>query len=310
MGATMLRNSSRRSHKSLLLQYLLFKCLKLPISLGYQSDEDMQDNFKNSYNQNYFRTTSDGDSYRSRTRSNFYNGARDFTVCDESVVRVRELYLICDSPYTFYYGNGANRNSPVCNYGDKLSMELSFQVTDDIKDSDNIYVTMAVYDDQGNILISVDPVHLCDDLVGYECVNQGYYGFIYRLRLPYPSNDNNVQSTSASSYSSSSSNNGGRFLPYVHMAFSTRADSGYNLGALNIQCAQWNPNEPSYVSWSLNKSSRSPLESFTADYTILLASCLTLMMISLFVWFQASRHQDRQNRAEPSSKSATFCLMD
>lgn len=292
--------------------------------------------YKNTYNQNYFQA-SDSSSYKSSGSSsgrssssgnNFYNGPQEFTVCGDSVVRVRALYAVCDSPYTFYYGNGANRNSPVCSYGDKLSMEVRFQVTDDINDSDTIYVTLAVYDDLGNMLISVDPVYLCDDLVGYDCTTQGYYGFIYRLRLPYPySNDySNSQSSSSSSSSSSgsSSSSVSQFLPNIQMAFSTQPDSGYNLGAMNVDCEPWDPNDPSYVSWSHSRSKRSPLNVFSIEYGILFASCAALLSVVAFVWRQAAfvEQQQVQNALEALDSVAEFeefeakqsstraCLMD
>jgi hypothetical protein len=246
--------------------------------------------YKSTYNQNYFQASDSGNYKRSSSNSNnFYNGLQEFTVCDDSVVRVRALYAVCDSPYTFYYGNGANRNSPVCDYGDKLSMEVRFEVTDDIRDSDTVYVTLAVSDDAGNVLITVDPVYLCEDLVGYECTNQGYYGFIYRLRLPYPYNDNSGQSSTPSASSSSGSTS---FRPNIQMAFSTQADSGYNLGAANVECEPWNPNDPSYVSWmSHNKAKRSPVGSFAQEYGILVGSCLMLVGVTAFVWHQSTKKQ-------------------
>lgn len=207
--------------------------------------------------------------------NHFYNGARDFDVCEDSVVRVTALFIVCDSPYAFYYGNGANRDSPVCNYGDKLSMEVRFEVVDDIEETDPIFITMAVYDDQDNMLISVDPFYLCDDLVGFDCSYKGYYGFTYRLRLPYPS-DSYGQATSTS------------FLPYVHMAFSTKADSGYNLGAVNEKCERWGDGESGYVTWS-KKKQRAPLQAFVQDYGLLILSLIMLGAVGMFVWNQAGK---------------------
>jgi hypothetical protein len=261
--------------------------------LAGNNQKNQQWTYKNTYNQNYFQTSDNGSYKRSSSsNNNFYNGAQEFTVCDDSVVRVRALYAVCDSPYTFYYGNGANRNSPVCDYGDKLSMEVRFEVTDDIRDSDTVFVTLAVSDDAGNVLITVDPVYLCDDLVGYECTNQGYYGFIYRLRLPYPYNDGGQSSTSSSSASGSSSSGSTSFRPNIQMAFSTQADSGYNLGAVNVECEPWDPNDPVYVSWmSHNKAKRSPVGSFSQEYGILVGSCLVLVAVTAFVWHQSTKRQ-------------------
>lgn len=258
-----------------------------------------------------------GNNNNNKYSSQFYNGARDFTVCDNSVVRVTALYAICDSPYTFYYGNGANRNSPICDYGDKLSFEVRFQVVDDIQD-DTIFVTMAVYDEQNNLLVSINPVYLCEDLVGQDCTSSGYYGFTYyRLRLPYPydSGRNNQNNNYDDDTYSSSSSSGGQFFPRVQMAFSTKADSGYNLGALNVECQYWEDgSDNNYVEWSRNKPKRSPLESFIIDYGILLASCTMVMAVAGFIWHQASKIKVKQTsivvEQEVDGNYKTLGLMD
>jgi len=106
----------------------------------------------NQYNNNYQYNSGDNyNNYNGQNNNNnqqqysvsqtFYAGLREFSVCDDSVVQVTALYAVCDSPYTFYYGNGASRNSPVCSYGDKLSFEVHFEVVDDIvQDGDSMYV--------------------------------------------------------------------------------------------------------------------------------------------------------------------------
>lgn len=298
---------------------------------GYQSYNNTQYRYNNNYqqqqnqkygnNQYYGNNNQYSNNYNKNNNNNrygsaIYSGTRDFSVCDDSVVRVTALYAVCDSPYTFYYGNGANRNSPVCNYGDKLSFEVDFQVVDDIQDASTIFVTMAVYDDQGNLLVSVDPVYLCDDLVGYDCTSAGYYGFTYyRLRLPYPYEYTNQQNSNgnydgadagddaydanddgaaaddgnAAVASSSSSSSSGQFLPQIQLAFSTMSDSGYNLGGLNMECRNWGNDNENYVEWSKYKPMRSPVESFFVDYGMLLGSCLMVLAVAAFVYHQASK---------------------
>jgi hypothetical protein len=206
-------------------------------------------------------------SYDDYYSNEYYSGARDFSVCDGSVVKVYELYVLCDSPYTFYYGNGAHRNSPVCNYGDKVTFQVRFRVTDDLQENAPIYTTIAIYDDQKALLLSTDPLKLCEDYVGSACTYAGYYKFSTRMRLPYPSSD----SSSA------------QFLPQIHMAFSTQADYGYNLGAMNIQCQQWNDG----ASWLPNKRPRSALQAFVVDYGLLLISCTGISALCVFLWKQA-----------------------
>lgn len=216
--------------------------------------------------------------YNSNKNSN--KGARDFTVCDGAVVKVTRLYVTCDSPYTFYYGNGASRNLPVCNYGDKISIDTRFKVVDDIQQGDTIFVTMAVYDDQGNLLTANQPVYLCKDLVGYDCTVAGYYSFSTRMRLPYP------YDTSSASAS--------QFLPDVHMAFSTKADSGYNLGGLNVECQR---NDPNSVTWTRPK--RTPVEAFVLDFGLLVFSGIILTILAVFLWRRSSEYV--RNKVEGSS---------
>jgi len=162
---------------------------------------------------------------------------------------------------------------------------------------------MAIYDDQDNLLVLVDPVYLCDDLVGYECKYAGYYSFdYYRLRLPYPSESSSSLSGSSNSNnnyddnynyggssSSGSSSSTGQFLPRISMAFSTRADSGYNLGALNFDYCPGGADEENFDYWIKNKPSRSPLETFFIDYGLLLAACSVVIGVSVFLWKQASK---------------------
>lgn len=231
--------------------------------------------------------------YRSSSYYSFsqYSSAHTFSVCQDSVVRVTSLFVVCDSPYTFYYGNGANRNSPVCNYGDKLSMQVTFKVVDNIEDNENIFMTMAIYDDQNNLLISQDPIYLCEDLVGYQCTNAGFYGFSTRLRLPYP-------------YDYSDNNH---FYPQIQMAFSTKADSGYNLGAMNVQCAAWD--HGSSVEWTMDKVQRSPAVSFVINYGLLLATCVMMSAVALFVWRQAVNVAEIESVDDDTMKSKTESLI-
>lgn len=246
--------------------------------------------YYNNLNENgYNYRNNDKTQYTSPAYSGqFYNGARDFSVCDDSVVRVTALYVVCDSPYTFYYGNGARRNSRVCGYGDKLSMEVRFEVVDDIRD-DPIFVTIGVYDQQNSLLASISPLYLCDDLVGYDCTSQGYYGFQYRMRLSYPASSTSDESSS------------GTFLPNVNMAFSSKSDSGYNLGALNVHCQDW---RDSYVAWSRNEPPRSPMQRFFINYGLLLVSGVVLLALGSLIWHQATRsNQIVDVVEEPNGKS-------
>ena len=95
-----------------------------------------------------------------------YNNSRNYepqslklNVCADSVVTVTYMSVLCDSPYTFYYGNGANRNSVVCDYGDKATLRVRFTVLDDLQEDDTeIFVTMAAFGNTSDLLIRTNPV--------------------------------------------------------------------------------------------------------------------------------------------------------
>jgi hypothetical protein len=191
-------------------------------------------------------------------------------VCKESVVVVTYMTILCDSPYTFYYGNGANRNSPVCDYGDKASLSVTIKVLDDLQEEDtDIYFTMAAFDDDGNLLTSTTPENLCRDYIGQGCTKAGIYTFDKKLKFVTPPYGNQT-----------------KFYPVIHMAFSTKSDSGYNLGAVNMECQEWDQNQPAYVTWS-DKSSRAATRDFTNKYGMLFGTCVMLALISSFVWMRS-----------------------
>jgi len=62
------------------------------------------------------------DSYYAAGDDDYVPQSLPVFVCDDSVVVVTFLTVECNSPYTFYYGNGANRQSSVCDYGDKATV--------------------------------------------------------------------------------------------------------------------------------------------------------------------------------------------
>lgn len=186
-------------------------------------------------------------------------------VCKDSVVAVTYMTISCDSPYTFYYGNGANRNSPVCDYGDKASLSVTIKVLDDLQEEDtNVYFTLAAFDDFGNLLTSTIPENLCRDYIGRDCTKAGIYTFERKLKFGSPYGNRT------------------KFRPDVHMAFSTKCDSGYNLGAVNMDCQEWDQNEPAFVAWSQN-SPKSATQEFAAEYGMLLGTCMALASFFAFV---------------------------
>ena len=192
------------------------------------------------------------------------------TLCDDSVVAVDSLAVVCDSPYTFYYGNGANRNSIDCDYGDKATIRTSFTVLDHLQEQDTeIYVTMAVLDDAGNFLVGTYPEKLCSDYVGEDCTQAGSYTFYRKLKLGFPLANQT------------------KFTPVVQMAFSTRSDAGYNLGAVNTECPDTSAG--STVAWS-QENIRSPWLEFVMEYAILGVTFGMVMGVGAWVWKRAKEN--------------------
>lgn len=217
------------------------------------------------------------DSYDSRSRqrkySDAYNdfyGALPFMVCDDSVVELEQIFVLCDSPYTFYYGNGANRNSPTCNYGDKATVSGTVNVVDDLQYGDEIYITVAVSDDRGNVLVGAGPTNFCTEYVGYKCVRKGEYSFQHTMKL-----------------GSTDTLNTTHFYPFVQMAFSSKPDAGYNLGAVNVKCKKWDERNPSTLDWAADPSSTSWIDRVAKNYGMLLVTGILVFGFSLFVWSKA-----------------------
>jgi hypothetical protein len=249
-----------------------------------------------------------------------YGGSQQkmaMNVCKDSVVQVNKVEWSCDSPYTWYYGSGAHRNSATCDYGDKMTMTIKFQVVANIDEAsvNDIFATMAIYDDAENLLSYTSPDYLCKNLVSNtQCTYAGTYSFTTKLTLSRPnsedmevsdstSNSNyygygsDASSSSSSSSSTSSYYHGkvNNFYPVLQMAFSTKQDSGYNLGALNVECKEWNEQYPSYVAWS-NQPSKTRTREILATYGLLMGTSLLLVAIIAFVWKQAADAKRQQRR--------------
>ena len=200
-----------------------------------------------------------------------YDHGLPLNVCEDSVVVVTYMSVLCDSPYTFYYGNGANRNSYVCDYGDKATLSVQLEVVDDLQEEDGeIFFTMAAFDDANNILMSTYPERLCQNYLGdMECTKAGTYDFQKSLKFGSPS-----------SYA-----NRTKFYPVIHMAFSTKSDSGYNLGAVNMNCG-YEQGTQNFVSWS-DESPRTKMGEFVIEYGLLIVTSVLLMAMLSFIYVRS-----------------------
>jgi hypothetical protein len=237
---------------------LLLVALLCPRSYGSNS---------NSNNNNYYKYGNyDDDRYSGQ------NYQQSLAVCDDSVVEVTSISVTCSSPYTFYYGNG-HRNSPTCAYGDKAAVTVSFNVNGDLDSDVNIYMTMAAVTN-GEILASTQSMDLCENYVGASCTTSGSYSFSQKLKL-----------SSGGDGSSAT-----KFVPSIQMAFSTSADGGYILGAVNIECEQWDEENPAYAHWTKAESVQlPPWETFAFKYALLIGTCVLVTGFAGTIWANSYR---------------------
>jgi hypothetical protein len=227
-------------------------------------------------------------SYGSNSNNNYYKygnydddrySGQDYqqslAVCDNSVVEVTAMSVTCSTPYTFYYGNG-HRNSPTCEYGDKATVTVNLDVNGDLESGVNIYMTMAAVTN-GEILVSTQPMDLCENYVGSSCTTSGSYSFTQKLKLS----------------SSGDGGNATKFVPSIQMAFSTSADGGYILGAVNIECEQWDEENPAYAHWTKVEPVQLPAwESFAFKNALLIGTCVLLAGFAGTIYANSYRPDD------------------
>lgn len=144
---------------------------------------------------------------RTYQQSDEYANYPPLEICDDLIVQVTGIQIKCSTPRTFYYGSGVNRNSQTCNYGDKATTTVYFDVVEDLYDT-NIYVVMSFYAGYGNeVLTATSPKNL-KKYVGYEVQAAGSYSYTYATTL------------------GSSGSGSGSFVPYIQIAFSSETNGG------------------------------------------------------------------------------------
>eukprot|EP00545_Synedropsis_sp_CCMP1620_P006047 CAMPEP_0119028838 /NCGR_PEP_ID=MMETSP1176-20130426/39627_1 /TAXON_ID=265551 /ORGANISM="Synedropsis recta cf, Strain CCMP1620" /LENGTH=255 /DNA_ID=CAMNT_0006985071 /DNA_START=1 /DNA_END=768 /DNA_ORIENTATION=+ len=184
-------------------------------------------------------------------------------VCDESLVEVANITITCDSPYTFYYGNGAKRSSPTCDYGDKVTLSVDLTVTQDIESA--IYVQMSAYNSANEQLFLGSSVDLCSTYIGSSCLSAGDYAFTTNMQFQY------IDGSEAN------------FVPIWEIAFSDTEDGGYDLGGVNIECDM--DEESSYIDWVNTRTNTTLLnqrtETFAQEYGILFMTSIALVTLAV-----------------------------
>jgi hypothetical protein len=198
--------------------------------------------------------------------------------CEDSLIQVLNITVSCDSPYTFYYGNGANRNSPVCNYGDKVKVTVSFDVQEYVDST--IYMQMSAYTGADEQLYLGDSVDVCD-YVGSSCNFRGEYSFMRQIQFAYVDGEQK------------------KFVPLFEIAFSKYQDGSFDLGGVNVDCEM----EESYIDWQYSRSNSTLLkirtETFAQEYGILLATVIALVVMGSVLVSQNKEAGEDITRDDP-----------
>mmetsp|Transcript_1976 Transcript_1976/g.5458 ORF Transcript_1976/g.5458 Transcript_1976/m.5458 type:complete len:265 (+) Transcript_1976:102-896(+) len=194
-----------------------------------------------------------------------------FKNCDGSLVQATSVSILCDSPNTYYYGSNAYRSSPYCNYGDKATIAVCFEVTEDLSETlGEMYLTLGVYSGSSSydeLLYSILSGQVCNGLVGdATCTYAGNYCFKVTKTLDTPSDGTDSD-----------------FVPAITMAFSSYADEGYDLGSVNRNCM--NDNYGQYDPWvsgdpTAVKNYRSG--KFLKNYGVLLGVIACVVLFGIF----------------------------
>lgn len=194
--------------------------------------------------------------------------------CDEGPIQVINITVLCDSPYTFYYGNGANRDSPVCDYGDKVTLQVDLEIQEEIESS--IYVQMVAYDDADEQLYLGSSVDLCNDVIGdANCNAGGYYSFVQSVQFAYIDGDQS------------------KFVPLWEIVFSEDGDGGYDLGGVNVECEK--DGGSSFIDWTnvrTNSTRFKNTETFAQEYGILLLTVISLIVLGTVLMRQNNSNVD------------------
>jgi hypothetical protein len=203
-------------------------------------------------------------------------------VCEDSIVEVNNITVTCDSPYTFYYGNGAKRSSPICDYGDKVTLDIEFTVNEAI--ASPIYAQLSSYNSANEQLYLGGVVDLCSTYVGSSCVAAGDYSFQTNMQFQY------IDGGEAS------------FVPLWEIAFSDSADGGFDLGGVNIECNK--DDGTNYIDWVNIRTNTTLLnektESFAQEYGILLITSIALFALA-FVLSRQNKDQLDLGPGNPGS---------
>jgi hypothetical protein len=206
-----------------------------------------------------------------------YYGSTEIEVCADSVIEVKDVSIVCDSPGTYYYGSSKYRNSVSCAPGDKAKVQIDFYIADpDTIQSAGGYSIVDVNIDAGwytQKKVVYENADLCSlssmkSSSQSTCPFQGYYS----IKTQFYWDDQ-------------SQNSGYSFVPTVTVGFKSSVNQGsYDYGGANTNLCRGN----TFVTWSDNvaKSYANAVSNFIKTFGILL---FTIAVMGAFIWFLAKR---------------------
>jgi len=191
-------------------------------------------------------------------------------VCEDSKIEVTSVYMLCDSPGTFYYGSGKYRNSATCRAGDKAKITLTFDIVEDLEDADPL-LTLKAKGDSEEVTIYRN-ARLCylgtlKSTSGSSCAAAGSYTVSSQF---YWSNENSNYDTSSQAFS-----------PYISVGYHEEKNPDvYDLGGANTDKCEGD----SVTTWTptVINGSASPVFSFLWSFLILIG---TIGILGMFAWY-------------------------
>lgn len=209
-----------------------------------------------------------------------------FEVCDDSVILVEELSIVCDSPGTYYYGSGKYRNSASCQAGDKAKLEVVLLITQELEYG-QAYLTLEA---SGYGSVSDVTLHSGEELCsvsslysknGASCPEPGYYAISEHFY--WGEQSDNYEYT---------------FNPKVSVGLNSNPNKQvYDLGGANTNyCAG-----DSFSNWTkgVRESAANTIRSFFATFGILVMAVLGVLLVGWYVMRQASPRQTELIIEEP-----------
>jgi hypothetical protein len=221
------------------------------------------------------------------TEEGYYN---QFSVCDDSVILVQEISIMCDSPGAYYYGSGKYRNSASCQAGDKANLIVDFVILEDIEEEAFLTVEVQAYGTVETIALH-EQESFCSSvqsLNGEECPLAGYYQMKQRF----------YWGSQSDSYEYS-------FVPKVIVGIASGANQKYDLGGANTdKCYSGN----TFTSWTegVRKTAADTFANFMLTFGTLIAVLTVIGLVAFFLAKQAKKRTKKEVIVDEELDAASY----